>query len=117
MQSVRLRRHLLGVASLMTIAGGLALLWSSDKGSMPYLTGTVAWRVGLTLAALWLALPQVLALTARLSPRIVTALCIAALIVVVRPRALPLVVLGLSAVVLLEMVAGLFRPLPPSRRR
>jgi hypothetical protein len=65
----------------------------------------------LTLAVLWLALPQVLVLTRRLPPRLTAAVLLGGLIVIAsRGKALLPVLLVILLMIVVEIAAGVLRP-------
>ena len=107
------RVHLLGLIGLVFLATGIGLLiakgWNSDEWSM---AAGMCVRIGMTLGALWLAFPQLVDLTSRVSPWTLAAIVIGLLIVVARPRTILFVAPVLLAIGLLQFVGWLFKPLP-----
>jgi hypothetical protein len=113
---MRLRRHLLGILALVLMGAGL-FLWTQSPDETLRAIGSMSWRIGLTLAVLWLALPQVVVLAANVPPRTLAVIVMGGLIVAVRPRMFPIVILILAALGVMEGIAWLFRPLPKQRGR
>ncbi len=115
MLSARVRRHLLGVFALFFLGLSLVLLVSFEEGTL-YALGSMCWRIGLTLAVLWLALPQVLQLMSRVPPRVAVAVVLGGLVVVAtKGRALLPVLLVILLLAGVEFLGWLLKPLP--RRR
>lgn len=57
-----MRRHILGILALLFLVGGVAFwIWPPRPGSMEFLHGTCI-KVGLVLAAIWAAYPQLVRL-------------------------------------------------------
>lgn len=126
MLSDKARRHLLGLTALffLALAGALLFTIRDDeivlRDGLPFALGSMSWRISLTLAVLWLALPQVLVLTRRLPPRLTAAIFLGGLIVVAsRGRALLPVLLIIVLMIGVEISAGVLRPFspPPNKRR
>ena len=109
-----LRRHVLGILALVLMGSGLFLLASTEDGTLKAIA-SMSWRIGLTMAVLWLALPQVM--TLNIHPRTAAVLALGSMIVVARPRTFPIVLLIFAAMGVVEGVAWLFRPLPKPRDR
>jgi hypothetical protein len=116
--NISLRRHALGIFSLLLLTSAVGLLVSSDSDdNQMWMAGSICLRAGLTLGAIWLALPQVIAISAKFSPRLLVAILVGGMIVIARPRTFPLVALIVAAVGVIEFVGWLFRPLPPKKKR
>ena len=122
MLSEKARRHLLGLSALAFLGLAGALLITFQDGSVslrdgiPFAVGSMCWRIGLTLAVLWLALPQVLVLTRRLPPRLTAALFLGGLIVVAsRGKALLPVLVVILLMIGVEISAGVLNPFPKHR--
>jgi hypothetical protein len=111
-----IRRHALGVFSLMLLASAVVLLVGFD-GNQTEVAASVCLRAGLTLGAIWLAFPQIVSISARFPPRLLLAIAIGGAILIARPRALPAVVLIVAAVAVIEFIGWLFQPLPPKKKR
>lgn len=77
------------------------VLWLNQGGDQSQALIGICSRLGLLLGVLWMALPQVQSLPARLPGRLVIALVVGGLILVARPKVLALVV------VIVAMIAGL----------
>jgi hypothetical protein len=107
--NLTLRRHALGVLSLTLLAAALAL-WLFSEGNQAELARSLCLRSGLTLGALWLALPQILPLVLGWPPRLIVAVVVGGLAVLVRPRLFPIVLPVVAAVGLLEAIGWFLKP-------
>jgi hypothetical protein len=108
-----IRRHAIGVVALALLVSSVVLLLQYDE-NVGQVAGTTCLRVGLTLAALWLAFPQVLTIASKYPPRLLAAILIGGLVVIIRPRSFPLVLLLVAAVGVMEVAGRFLRP--PSRK-
>jgi hypothetical protein len=116
MLSEKARRHLLGFLALVFLGLAAVLLSVYQDGTL-YVLGSMSLRIGMTLAVLWFALPQVLVLTQKLPPRLTAAIFLGGLIVVAtRGKAALLVLLVLVLMTGVEMVGWVLNPLPRKRR-
>ncbi len=116
--NISLRRHALGIFSLLLLASAAALLVYSDSDdNQMEMAGSICLRAGLTLGAIWLALPQIITLSAKFPPRLLVAILVGGVIVIARPRSFPVVALIVAAVAVLEFVGWLFKPLPSKKKR
>jgi len=121
--SPQIRRHALGIIALVLLAAAAGLLSGLAPGldeNLADMYGNMCLRIGMTLGAAWLAFPQIMALTAWCSPRLLLTLALGLVVVVVRPKAFPLIVLLVALVVVLEVVGWILKPLrssdkPPKR--
>lgn len=121
--SPKVRRHALGIIALvlLTAAGGLLLgLTPGLDPNLAAMYGSMCLRIGMTLGAAWLAFPQIMALTAWCSPRLLLTLAIGLVVVVVRPKAFLLIAALVAFVGVLEALGWLLKPLrsagrPPKR--
>jgi len=121
--SPQIRRHALGIIALVLLAAAAGLLSGLAPGldeNLADMYGSMCLRIGMTLGAAWLAFPQIMALTAWCSPRLLLTLALGLVVVVVRPKAFPLIVLLVALVVVLEVVGWILKPLrssdkPPKR--
>ncbi len=88
-----MQRHAVGLLALILLTAGLAGLFvygvADDRTSM-YLS--ICIRIGMVLAAIWLAFPQLLRLTEEFSPWMVGMLALCGIVVILRPRSI--VVIG-----------------------
>jgi hypothetical protein len=107
---IAVRRHLLGIGSLVLVAGAVLLLYYGD-GESARMVGLSLLRVGILASLLWLALPQVLLLAARFSTPLSVAVLAGLVIFAIRPRAFPFVAILIAVVVVLEFLGWLGRPL------
>lgn len=114
--NISLRRHALGVFALLLLASAAVLLLAFDDNQTE-MAGSICLRAGLTLAAIWLALPQILAMSTKLPPRLMVAILVGGVIVIARPRTSPVIFLIVAAVAVVEFVGWLFKPLPPKKKR
>jgi hypothetical protein len=121
--SPKIRRHALGILALVLLAAAAGLLLGFVPGldeNLADMYGSMCLRIGMTLGAAWLAFPQIMALTDWCSPRLLLTLAIGLVVVVVRPKTFPLIVLLVGFVAVLEVVGWFLRPLrssgkPPKR--
>ena len=96
------QRHVLGAVGLLLVLGlGLALLMNRTEPAV-----SIGFRVGWTLLAIWLALPQLQ--NGQWKGSVLVALGIVALVILIaaRPRLLPAV---LGILILLAIVQFIFR--------
>ena len=111
-----MRRHAVGILSLILLGCAAVLLARFDDNSTRA-AGSICLRLGLTLGAVWLALPQLVTISTRFPPRLLVALLVGAVILVARPRSFPVVVLIVALVAIIELVGWLLKPLPPQRKK
>ena len=114
--SPSVRRHALGIVALLLLAAAGALLTGFDLGldeNLADMYGSICLRVGMTLGAAWLAFPQIMALTAYCSPKLLLALALGGIVVIARPKAFPIIAVLIGAVVVLEVLGWLLKPLRP----
>jgi hypothetical protein len=111
-----MRRHAFGICAILFLAGAAAGLWHFGvaEGQSSMLTG-LCLRGGLVLGAIWLAYPQVEQLAERVPPWLLGCFALLAIILLVRPRAFPIVLPILAAIIVVQFVGWLFKPLPKSR--
>ena len=105
------RRHTIGLIALALLAAAAVFRLGFD-GDYEGMYGICS-KVGITLAAAWLAYPQLMLLTAYCSPKLLVALALGGMVVVARPKAFPIVVLLIGAVAVLEFLGWLLKPLRP----
>ena len=114
-----MQRHLLGISALLllAIAAGMLLADSGEaaRGTRTMFIGACV-RVGMVLAAGWLAWPQLARLFARVSPIALIGLMTVAIVLAFRPKLL--VILGplLILVALLHVFGWFTKPASPARR-
>jgi hypothetical protein len=121
--SPTVRRHVLGIVAVLLLTAAAVLLLGVPLGledNLARMYGSICLRAGLTLAATWLAFRQVSALLASCSPRLVVMLALGGLVVIVRPKAFPIIVLLIGVVMVLEVLGWMLKPLrssgkPPKR--
>lgn len=109
--------------ALLLLAAAAVLLLGVPQGldaNLRRMYGSLCLRAGLTLGAAWLAFRQVSALFASCSPRLLLTLVLSALVVIVRPRTLPFMLVLVGIVVALEIAGWMLKPLrssgkPPKR--
>ena len=108
-----IRRHIMGMLGIASLAIGVSLLvlkgTSDDQWSM---FSSICIRVGLMLAAIWLAFPQVIGLAKRFPPWLLATIGFAGLVVAVRPRMIVYLAPVAAAITVLQFVGWLFKPLP-----
>ena len=85
-----MRRHILGILALLFLVGGVAFwIWPPRPGSMEFLHGTCI-KVGLVLAAIWAAYPQLVRLPGWVFGAIVGVMVLAA----IRPKVTGLILIA-----------------------
>ena len=108
-----IRRHILGLLGIAFLLSGLGLLLvkgaSDNQWSM---FASICVRVGLLLAAIWLAFPQVVGLAKRFPPWLMAAVAISGLVIAARPRMIFYAGPVIAAIAFLQFVGWLFKPLP-----
>jgi hypothetical protein len=114
--SLTFKRRLLGVVSIALLISAAVLLLGYD-GNQTRLFGSAFFRAGLTLSAMWLAFPQVLALSEKFPPRLWLAILLGGMMIVIRPKSLPIVVLIIFGITVLEIAGWVLKPLPGKRNR
>lgn len=107
-----MRRHLIGIFSLLFVLGGLALLASPSDARA---TGSICLRAGLVLGAIWLAFPQLGNLLSRFPTWLTLLLGCLLLVAVFRSRAVVIILPLIAAVVLIQAFGWLLKPLPKSK--
>jgi hypothetical protein len=92
-----MNRTLLGLCAVMLLGtgGGMLLAGTDDSTSTSFAAGCL--RVGLVLAAMWLALPQLSRILTRTPRWLLVALGIGAVVIVVRPILALIVLPALAA--------------------
>jgi hypothetical protein len=103
--------------ALLLLAAAAASLLGFNFGfdeNLAKMYGNICLRVGMTLGAAWLAFPQIMALTAYCSPKLLLALALGGVVVIARPKAFPIIALLMGAVVVLEVLGWLLKPLRPN---
>jgi len=111
-----IRRHALGVFALLLLASAAVLLIRFEDNQTE-MAGSICLRAGLTLGAIWLALPQIIVICAKFPPRLLVAILVGGVIVIARPRTSPVVALIVGAVAVVELVGWFFKPLPSKKKR
>jgi hypothetical protein len=109
-----IRRHILGVVALVLLISAVVLL-SCYKENIGQTAGSMCLRVGLTLGALWLAFPQILAIKSKYPPRLLLAVLAGCVILAAYPRSFPLVLVVVAAIGVVEALGRFLKP-PPSKR-
>jgi hypothetical protein len=101
------------VLALLLVGHAIAflLLYDTNVGQM---VGTICLRVGLTLGAIWLAFPQIVAITSKWPPRLILAIAVGAVIVIARPKTFPIVLVVVAIVGAMEVFGWLLKP-PPEK--
>lgn len=104
------RRHTLGTIAGVLLLTGLIILVSAPNSPVKSSVAGVCLRVGLLLAAIWLALPQITAIFERYPRWVWMTLAVAALVLLLTPSVLHLLIpLALIAAVLYYL--GFFKNL------
>jgi hypothetical protein len=110
------RRLTIGLMALLLFVAAAVFRLGFDS-DLDGLYGICA-KVGLTLAAAWLAYPQIELLSAYCSPRLLLTILVGGVLVIARPRTFPIVVALVAVVGLLEVAGWLLKPLrPPDKPR
>ena len=108
-----MRRHALGVISILFVAVGVRLLmFGADTGNDQVLAAP-AMRIGLLLGAVWLALPQLAEMGSRVPPWLIACVAISGLIIAVRPRLAIYLIPVAVALAVVQFIGWLFKPPPP----
>ena len=122
--SPSVRRHALGIVALVLLAAAAVLhvgFAPSQDENLARFCRDSCLRIGMTMGAAWLAFPQIMALTAYCSPKLLLTLAIGLVVVIVRPKSFPLIALLVGAVVVLEVLGWMLKPLrssdKPSKQR
>ncbi len=111
------RRHAIGVLALLLVGSGIALILCYKADNLGQVTGTICLRTGLTLGAIWLAFPQILAIAAKWPPRLIIAILVGSIIVIARPRSFPLVLVVVAIIGAMEVVGWVLNPPPKKQPR
>jgi hypothetical protein len=122
--SPSVRRHALGIVALVLLAAAAVLhvgFAPSQDENLARFCRDSCLRIGMTMGAAWLAFPQIMALTAYCSPRLLLTLAIGLVVVIVQRRAFPFVAAMVAAVIVLEVLGWMLKPLrssdkPPKHR-
>ena len=110
-----MRRHALGVVALLFMTAWIGLMVFGGTTGLNRAVAGGAMRIGLVLGAIWLALPQLRQIKARIPPWLVGVLALSGLAVAVRPKMAAYVLPVAAAIVVLQFVGWLFKP--PSNGR
>jgi hypothetical protein len=114
-----MRRHALGVLSLLLMAVSIAG-WSTyglnESEASGFLFSSCL-RLGLVFGAAWLAFPQVVQLSTRVSPTFAVLMSIIGMIIVIRPRTAILFLPVMAGLAALQFVGWLMKPPPGPRQR
>jgi len=113
--NITVRRHILGVLSILALIAA-AVVWFGYDGNQTKMLAAVCLRVGLGLGVIWLALPQIVAICEKFPPRLMIAVLIGSVLVLARPKTLPLVALIVAVVAALEFVGWILKPLPKKKK-
>lgn len=113
--NISVRRHILGILSLLTLIAAAILLFGFD-GNQAVAAGSVCLRVGIAFGLIWLALPQLITICGRFPPKLMIAVTVGGVIVVTRPRSFPVIAIIVVAVAALEFVGWMLKPLPRKKR-
>ena len=91
-------------------------MWGGHDDNTQWIM-SVCLRVGLLLAAIWLALPQLAQLAQRMPPWLAGGTLLVGLLVAIRPRLIVYVAPLLAAMAVLQFWGWLFKPLPGAKHR
>jgi hypothetical protein len=108
---------LLGIAFLLS--GLVLLVVKGVNDSQWSMYASMSVRVGLMLSAIWLAFPQVVDVAKRFPPWLLATIVLSGLVVAASPKRALYLVPVVAAIVFLQFVGWLFKPLPnpKSKRR
>jgi hypothetical protein len=110
-----MRRILIGILALLFLAAAGTIFMRGDYDESQFLM-SVCMRVGLVLAAMWLAYEQVLKLGKRWPPWVWGVIGLSMLVIVVRPNAILFVAPLIAGIAVLQFFGWLFKPLPNPRK-
>jgi hypothetical protein len=114
-----IRRHILGAVALLLLISAVVLLVGSERfgfeKNVGQMAGTICLRVGLTLGALWLAFPQILAIKAKYPPRLLLAVLGGSLVVLAYPKSFPIVLVLVAVIGAVESLGWFLKP-PPGKK-
>jgi uncharacterized membrane protein len=113
----------MGIIAVLLLTAAAVLLLGVPLGldkNLATMYGSICLRAGLTLGAAWLAFRQIQTLIACCSPRLLLTLVLGGMIVIVRPKTLPIIALLVAVVLVLEVLGWMLKPLrssgkPPKR--
>lgn len=121
-----MRRILMGILALLFLAAAGVVYLRAAPAEDFFLIRQVPddekfWlsvllRVGLVLGAMWLAYEQVVKIGQRSPPWLLGCIGLCLLVIVIRPKAILIVVPLLALVALLQFFGWLFKPLPNPRQ-
>lgn len=107
------RRHVIGLLALIFITQGVVKVAQADWSfSVLDDWSGMAFRTGVLLAAVWLALPEIKRTLARIPAWLLTTIGIGGLVVLIRPKLLLIVLPIVGALIALQIAGralGLFR--------
>ncbi len=106
-----MQRHLLGITALLLIFLGATLYLMDSDDNRTEMASGMSVRIGVVMASLWLAWPQLVVLRAKVPTWLLWAIVGILLTICVRPKLLPVVVIAIIALVALHLLGkmlGLF---------
>ncbi len=116
-----IRRHILGVVALLLLVSAIVLLFGYGplgfEANVGKMAGGICLRVGLTLGALWLAFPQILAIKTKYPPRLLLAVLAGGLVVLAYPKSFPIVLVLVAVIGAVEALGRFFQPPPNEKTR
>jgi len=115
LMSLAVRRHLIGVMSILLMIAAF-VLWTSYDENIIRVIASGCLRGGLVSGAAWLAFPQVIQLKEKASPKMMIAIILGTLMIVVRPKSFPIVALVVAAVAVVEFVGWVLKPIDKKRK-
>ncbi len=113
--NISVRRHILGILSVLALIAAAILLFGFD-GNQTEAAGSVCLRVGIAFGLIWLALPQLISICGRFSPRLMIAVVIGGAVILARPKSFPVIAIIVAAVAALEFVGWMLKPLPRKKK-
>jgi len=112
--NISVRRHILGIISVFTLIAAGILLFAFDDNDTK-MAGSMCLRVGIGLGLIWLALPQILVICDKFSPRLMIAVMVGCVVGLARPKSFPVIAVIVGAVAVLELVGWMLKPLPKKK--
>lgn len=116
-----IRRHALGVVALVLLVSAPVLFFRYDlfgfEANVGEVASSICMRVGLTLGALWLAFPQILAIKSKYPPRLLLAVLGGSFVVIAYPRSFPIVLVLVALIGAVEALGWFLKPPPGKKAR
>jgi hypothetical protein len=104
-----MRRHALGFVAILFLVCWATLMTVGPESSASRVIAGSAMRIGFVLGALWLALPQLVQIKARIPPWLLGTLAVGGFIIAVRPGLSLYVIVMFAVVSAIQGVGWLFK--------